>query len=431
MECGRGCGRGPIFRSVSKRVSIALPVCTGGALLPRAIASVAGERDDEVLVVLNGEDAESRDAAERVARRDGRVRILRLGEANLARALNLALREASCELVARMDVDDESDPARVACQASFLETHPDLAGVGCAYRVVDGRGEVGTIRPEIDPARLRWRLLLRNDLAHGSMMLRRSAVLAAGGYDESLARAQDYDLWLRLSGFGDAPRSRPALGALPEVLYTYRVRETRAEYSAMAQARPAGEALARAWESLRAPAVEGFASALAEVMGDPAGPGAGIAHLEQMLDASPSFPALTAWLWARWLTPGMDRRALEVCRRSRLREVGTGLRRAGVRAVILWGAGAHAGLIIEHAGDLGVEIAGLVDDVRAGATRHGFMVRSPATLMPGEHVLLSSDAFEDELWASSASARARGVIVHRLYGEASEVPASIAQPARL
>jgi predicted nucleic acid-binding protein len=47
------------------------------------------------------------------------------------------------------------------------------------------------------------------------MMLRRDAVLAAGGYDETFTRAQDFELWTRLS-------SRLSIAALPEVFYAWR-----------------------------------------------------------------------------------------------------------------------------------------------------------------------------------------------------------------
>ena len=40
-------------------------------------------------------------------------------------------------------------------------------------------------------------------MAHGTAMVRRSALIEAGGYDERFQFAQDYDLWLRLSEIGE------------------------------------------------------------------------------------------------------------------------------------------------------------------------------------------------------------------------------------
>src|SRR5207249_3245776 len=39
----------------------------------------------------------------------------------------------------------------------------------------------------------------RNPFVHSAVMMRRALVERAGGYDETLPVAQDYDLWLRLS----------------------------------------------------------------------------------------------------------------------------------------------------------------------------------------------------------------------------------------
>jgi hypothetical protein len=47
------------------------------------------------------------------------------------------------------------------------------------------------------------------------MMVRREAALAAGGYDETLRNAEDYDLWVKL-----APQWEP--GGLPQLLAAYR-----------------------------------------------------------------------------------------------------------------------------------------------------------------------------------------------------------------
>jgi hypothetical protein len=66
-----------------------------------------------------------------------------------------------------------------------------------------------------DPRSIRRRLLLLNAFAHSSVVFRREAVEALGGYREAFPFAQDYDLWSRLA------RTAP-LAALPEPLVRYR-----------------------------------------------------------------------------------------------------------------------------------------------------------------------------------------------------------------
>jgi hypothetical protein len=50
-----------------------------------------------------------------------------------------------------------------------------------------------------------------------TVLARRSAIEAAGGFDETLARAEDWDLWLRMGDLG-------AIAAIPEVLVDRRWR---------------------------------------------------------------------------------------------------------------------------------------------------------------------------------------------------------------
>ena len=50
----------------------------------------------------------------------------------LTKSLNIALRLASSDLIARMDSDDLSDPRRFERQTAFLEANPDVAIVGGA-----------------------------------------------------------------------------------------------------------------------------------------------------------------------------------------------------------------------------------------------------------------------------------------------------------
>ena len=57
-------------------------------------------------------------------------------------------------------------------------------------------------------------MLLGNMFAHGSVMLRKEAVLEVGGYSEAMY-AEDYDLWIRLA-------RKHRVGNIREGLYRYR-----------------------------------------------------------------------------------------------------------------------------------------------------------------------------------------------------------------
>ena len=53
------------------------------------------------------------------------------------------------------------------------------------------------LKPENDE-QIKRRALMANPLAHSTTLYRRESALGTGGYDETLAGFQDWDLWLKL-----------------------------------------------------------------------------------------------------------------------------------------------------------------------------------------------------------------------------------------
>ncbi|MBL8762377.1 MAG: glycosyltransferase family 2 protein [Phycisphaerae bacterium] len=398
------------------RVSVALPVHRDGAVLLRAAACVLGQsvREIELLIILNGSDDATRRAAATIG--DPRVRVIELERASLAGALNVALRESRAALVARMDADDECPAHRLARQVMLASERPELAAIGCAWEQrFEGR-LIATIRPDTSAARLAWKLLHRNELAHGSMLLRRDAVLAAGGYDERRSRAQDYDLWLRLAG---------RVGASAEVLYTHHLKHAPGgAYSAGgAQSEHAAQAQVEAWARLPRAAPEDRETLAAIVSRlNLAGAGA-MGELEALLDRAASVEALAAWLSAKE-QEATARSMVDLTRAALLTLAGQRLRNQGFTSVWLYGAGAHTSWVLGHAGCLDMTIEGVVDDHAAGRELGGFTVNAPDAVPDDACVLLSSEAHEEELWAASAGLRARGARVEKLYQMPSAAPSA-------
>ena len=394
-------------------ISVALPVSRADpALLARAVRCVQNQSlsDLDITLVLNGSDAPTTSAAKDLAASDRRIRILELPRANLAAALNLALREARHELIARMDADDECPPDRFARQAAYLALNPAVSALGTAYERIGPNGApLGTVNPPTDPAEIRWRVLVENTFCHGSMMLRRTPVLDSGGYDPACERAQDYDLWIRLS-------RRHDLANLPEILYRHSARSDSDQPApSQAQAATAARALLRAWRDLPSAAEASLSSLERAIAAAHTGNPAAVELTRAALNnTAPSPEGLLAWLLTR---AGPATQATETCRRARLREVGANIAAAGVEAVWLWGAGRHTDWLLRHRHDLRLSIRGIIDDHRHGDTHLGFNVQPPTALAPGEHALLSSDWHEEALWNSSAPHRARGVHIWRLYAD--------------
>jgi glycosyltransferase involved in cell wall biosynthesis len=198
-------------------VSVVLPVRDGERFVREAVESVLAQTyaDLELIVVDDG----SADGTPEILRgfRDQRLRVLRQEPSGLVAALRRGVAEARSPLVARMDADDVSEPTRLERQVELLARRPRVGMVATWTAVIDEEGR--ELRREVLPSAhedLARRLLLRNPFQHGSVVVRRDALEAAGGYRDDYGANEDYDLWRRLARSWE-------LACVPEVLYRYRV----------------------------------------------------------------------------------------------------------------------------------------------------------------------------------------------------------------
>ncbi|MGA2687141.1 MAG: glycosyltransferase family A protein [Candidatus Korobacteraceae bacterium] len=187
-------------------VSVVMPTYNGERFLRPAIESILSQccRNFELLVVDDGSTDRTPSILREFAARDDRVIVLtNLRNLGIATATNRGLAAARGEYVALQDHDDISLPHRFQTQLDFLRSHPDVAAVGSAATLIDENGDAYAEFPlpceEID---IKWRLLFWGDAFHyTSIMVKRSALLEIGGYDEDPAFrfSEAYDPFSRLA----------------------------------------------------------------------------------------------------------------------------------------------------------------------------------------------------------------------------------------
>lgn len=117
----------------------------------------------------------------------------------LPQALNHGLGYCPSEWVARFDSDDVCVPDRFELQCSAIENHSAVDVLGGQIDEFDENLnlKVGSRYLPTDPIVLKRFSKYRNPLNHMTVMFRRSAVQAAGGYP-SIQYFEDYALWLVL-----------------------------------------------------------------------------------------------------------------------------------------------------------------------------------------------------------------------------------------
>jgi glycosyltransferase involved in cell wall biosynthesis len=132
-------------------------------------------------------------------------------------ALNLGLKAASFEWVARYDVDDIYEPNRVQLQINKIK--PNTAVIFSDYDIQSNRVFFGTIPSPILHKPSILSLIYSQQTAHPSALICKSAAFEAGLYKIDEYPAEDVGLWTRMSLIGN-------LESIPEVLLHYKLNKS-------------------------------------------------------------------------------------------------------------------------------------------------------------------------------------------------------------
>lgn len=201
--------------SEKPRLSVVVACYNTGAYLDEALDSIYGQSfgDFELILADDGStDAATRNALSRAALRP-RAALLRLPHRGAPAARNAAISLARGELLCAVDSDDRVLETWFEDAISALDGDPGLSFVSHWLRAFgdedwEWRPETCDLASVLDSFNL-----------NGATVVRRAAVDAVGGYEESLAQGcEDWDLWIRLVAAGH----RGVI--LPRVYYLYRQR---------------------------------------------------------------------------------------------------------------------------------------------------------------------------------------------------------------
>ena len=203
--------------------SVLLPVYAGDRpdFLRRAFDSVTTDqtlRPDEVVIVRDGPVDEAiqhvLDAVAQDSLVPVRLVVLPVNR-GLSHALEAGLAACTYEIVARMDADDVSLPGRFAAQVPLVEDGCDIVG-SAITEFADERRPGLVRRPPTGADGIRRAAHFVSPFNHPTVVYRKSAVRAAGGY-EDLHLMEDYWLFVRMLAAGAEPEN------VAESLLLYRI----------------------------------------------------------------------------------------------------------------------------------------------------------------------------------------------------------------
>lgn len=194
------------------KVSVIIPSYNSEKVVPLTIASALEQTftDMEVIVVDDGSTDGTRQA---LARFGNRIRYIYQENKKHSGARNTGIKAAQGEYLAFLDSDDLWLPQKIERQVEILNQHPDVVLVCCVAEYIDQLGNPARSsgisierHAGVDEEPSTWtsRLFLGDAVPGGgsSAMVRRSALIQAGMFDEGLDYAEDWDTWMRLSFLG-------------------------------------------------------------------------------------------------------------------------------------------------------------------------------------------------------------------------------------
>jgi glycosyltransferase involved in cell wall biosynthesis len=208
-------------------VGVVIPAYNAERWIERTLRSALRQtyRALEILVVDDGSTDATGALAGSFAAADARVRVISVSNGGVASARNLGIEQSTAPFIAFLDADDLWHPTKIERQLASL-TAASGEGIAATYalhRVIDSEDRVvarehGFICNGYALAQLLYAKFIGNG---SSLLVRREAAVAVGGFDPTWAKrglggCEDLDFELKLV-------AKYPISAVPHFLVGYRV----------------------------------------------------------------------------------------------------------------------------------------------------------------------------------------------------------------
>jgi glycosyltransferase involved in cell wall biosynthesis len=188
------------------RVSIIIPSYNTAHLIAACLDSVFAQafQDFEAIVVNDG-SPDTPELEKVLQPYLDRIVYIKQVNKRAAGARNTAIARARGEFLAFLDSDDTWLPNHLESQMKQFEADP-ARGLVYANAVLIGDPtrhiEFMEKCPSVGEAGFETLVVERCQIPVSTVVARKAAIVKAGGFDESLARCDDYDMWLRTAFYG-------------------------------------------------------------------------------------------------------------------------------------------------------------------------------------------------------------------------------------
>jgi GT2 family glycosyltransferase len=194
---------------MAPRTSVVIAAHDAAATLAQTLDSLLAQTDPDwqALVVDDGSRDDTPLLIAAYAARDARIAGLRSSADGschgVSAARNRGLAAAQGQRVLFLDSDDWIDPAHLLNLNAALDMHPDAVAAYCNHQRVMPDGALAPPRGETQIAVAPMAVFARTcGAAIHAVLVQRTVVERAGGFDEALRTCEDWDLWQRVARLG-------------------------------------------------------------------------------------------------------------------------------------------------------------------------------------------------------------------------------------
>ncbi|MHB0912203.1 MAG: glycosyltransferase family 2 protein [Armatimonadota bacterium] len=185
-------------------ISVIIPVYNVASYVEQTLRSVLDQTYPklEIIVVDDGSSDDTGKIVDRYLT-DPRIKYIQQENAGPAAARNRGVCQSGGDLIAFLDGDDLWLPEKLERQVKLFLRDPCLQISATNYSIISEDGSnTGRLQYSECPKDLiadpKSTLLCRGAISTCTVMMRRESFDSAGGFDESLRWAEDYDMWLKV-----------------------------------------------------------------------------------------------------------------------------------------------------------------------------------------------------------------------------------------
>lgn len=189
-------------------ISVVIPLYNKEKQIAHTLRSVLNQTLQNFEVVIVDDGSTDGSVAEVEKFEDSRIRLIHQQNAGVSAARNRGIDEATGELIAFLDADDEWKPEYLATQYHLYQKYPDCSVYACNYEFRDSEGKVS-------PTIIRKIPFVGEDgilsnyfevaccshppLWTSAVMVKKQAIQAVGGFPVGIKSGEDLLTWARLA----------------------------------------------------------------------------------------------------------------------------------------------------------------------------------------------------------------------------------------